>query len=120
MSFVSNYHNEQPVGNMFEWHFTFLGAKGTPFEGGLYHGSISLPANYPKSGPSVRLLNPNQRFKVGLRSAAAVAESRSWVVGMVGMMVVVVVVESVSFRNHDWWRLMPCLTLNSHPRAHPH
>lgn len=49
---------------MFEWHFTFLGAKGTPFEGGLYHGSISLPADYPKSGPSVRLLNPNQRFKV--------------------------------------------------------
>lgn len=60
-------HNEQPVGNMFEWHFTFLGAKGTPFEGGLYHGSVSLPANYPKSGPSVRLLSPNQRFKVRRR-----------------------------------------------------
>ncbi len=52
---------------MFEWHFTFLGAKGSPFEGGLYHGSISLPADYPKSGPSVRLLNPSQRFKVGGR-----------------------------------------------------
>lgn len=53
----------QPVGNMFEWHFTFLGAKDSPFEGGLYHGSITLPPDYPQSGPSVRLLTPNQRFK---------------------------------------------------------
>lgn len=50
---------------MFEWHFTFLGAKDSPFEGGLYHGSITLPPDYPQSGPSVRLLNTNQRFKVG-------------------------------------------------------
>eukprot|EP00903_Cladosiphon_okamuranus_P018813 g17304.t2 len=64
----------KPVGNMFEWHFTFLGAKGTPFEGGLYHGSISLPENYPKSGPSVRMLNPNQRFKVGSRICLSASE----------------------------------------------
>lgn len=57
----------QPVGNMFEWHFTFLGAKDSPFEGGLYHGSITLPPDYPQSGPSVRLLNTNQRFKVRQR-----------------------------------------------------
>lgn len=54
----------QPVGNMFEWHFTFLGARDSPFEGGLYHGSITLPADYPQSGPAVRLLTHNQRFKV--------------------------------------------------------
>lgn len=70
--------NEQPVGNMFEWHFTFLGAKGTPFEGGLYHGSISLPENYPKSGPSVRMLNPNQRFKVSETSRVFGHCSRRW------------------------------------------
>ncbi|CAN0001255.1 unnamed protein product [Discosporangium mesarthrocarpum] len=64
----------KPVGNMFEWHFTFLGAKGSPFEGGLYHGSISLPPDYPLSGPSVRLLNKNQRFKVGSRICLSASE----------------------------------------------
>ncbi|CAM9829104.1 unnamed protein product, partial [Scytosiphon promiscuus] len=65
---------------MFEWHFTFLGAKDSPFEGGLYHGSISLPANYPQSGPSVRLLNNNQRFKVGSRICLSASEyhQESW------------------------------------------
>ncbi|CAN0014717.1 unnamed protein product [Ectocarpus sp. 12 AP-2014] len=64
----------KPVGNMFEWHFTFLGAKDSPFEGGLYHGSISLPENYPQSGPSVRLLNTNMRFKVGSRICLSASE----------------------------------------------
>ncbi|CAM9807777.1 unnamed protein product [Laminaria digitata] len=64
----------KPVGNMFEWHFTFLGAKDSPFEGGLYHGSITLPPDYPQSGPSVRLLNTNQRFKVGSRICLSASE----------------------------------------------
>ncbi|CAM9546242.1 unnamed protein product [Choristocarpus tenellus] len=64
----------KPVGNMFEWHFTFLGAKGSLFEGGLYHGSIILPPDYPLSGPSVRLLNKNQRFKVGARICLSASE----------------------------------------------
>ncbi|CAN0407842.1 unnamed protein product [Pylaiella littoralis] len=64
----------KPVGNMFEWHFTFLGAKDSPFEGGLYHGSICLPADYPLSGPSVRLLNASQRFKVGSRICLSASE----------------------------------------------
>lgn len=64
----------KPVGNMFEWHFTFLGARDSPFEGGLYHGSITLPADYPQSGPAVRLLTHNQRFKVGSRICLSASE----------------------------------------------
>lgn len=49
--------------NAFEWHFTFAGPQGTEYEGGLYHGCVQLPANYPNSAPSVRLLTPNGRFQ---------------------------------------------------------
>jgi ubiquitin-protein ligase len=47
--------------NIFEWHFTFAGPPGTDYEGGLYHGKIILPGDYPNSAPSVRLMTPNGR-----------------------------------------------------------
>ena len=42
--------------NLFEWHFTILGPSGTDFEGGLYHGRIILPTEYPMKPPSIILL----------------------------------------------------------------
>lgn len=42
--------------NLFEWHFTIRGAKDTPFEGGIYHGRIILPADYPFQPPEIALL----------------------------------------------------------------
>lgn len=42
--------------NLFEWHFTILGPGGTDFEGGLYHGRIILPTEYPMKPPSIILL----------------------------------------------------------------
>lgn len=42
--------------NLFEWHFTIRGAKDTPFEGGIYHGRIILPADYPFHPPEIALL----------------------------------------------------------------
>jgi ubiquitin-conjugating enzyme E2 J2 len=51
--------------NIFEWHFTFAGPPDSPYEGGLYHGRIVLPKNYPLSPPSVQLLTPNGRFAEG-------------------------------------------------------
>ena len=50
--------------NLFEWHFTILGPSGTDFEGGLYHGRIILPTEYPMKPPSIILLT--------VRSMAAV------------------------------------------------
>jgi len=39
--------------NIFEWHFTIRGPVGTPFEGGIYHGRILLPAEYPFKPPNI-------------------------------------------------------------------
>lgn len=50
--------------NLFEWHFTVQGPKGTDFEGGIYHGRILLPKEYPMHPPHIILLTPNGRFEV--------------------------------------------------------
>jgi len=53
--------------NIFEWHFTIRGPVGTPFEGGIYHGRILLPAEYPFKPPNIVWLTPNGRFEVGTK-----------------------------------------------------
>jgi len=42
--------------NLFEWHFTVQGPPGTDFEGGVYHGRIILPADYPMRPPNIILM----------------------------------------------------------------
>ena len=42
--------------NIFEWHFTIRGPPDTDFDGGIYHGRILLPAEYPMKPPSIILL----------------------------------------------------------------
>ncbi|BEI86044.1 hypothetical protein CcaverHIS002_0603310 [Cutaneotrichosporon cavernicola] len=51
--------------DIFEWHCTLRGVKGTEYEGGLYHLRILLPASYPMSAPDIVLLTPNGRFELG-------------------------------------------------------
>ena len=51
--------------NLFEWHFTIRGPPDTAFEGGVYHGRILLPSDYPFKPPNIVFMTPNGRFKVG-------------------------------------------------------
>ena len=51
--------------DLFEWHFTFRGSEGTDYEGGLYHGRILYPEDYPLGSPEIVLLNRNGRFEPG-------------------------------------------------------
>jgi len=53
----SRYHAAPLEDNMFEWHFTIRGSKDTDFEGGLYHGRILLPLEYPFKPPNIIFLN---------------------------------------------------------------
>ncbi|KAL9647506.1 hypothetical protein ABK040_006866 [Willaertia magna] len=53
--------------NLFEWHFTIAGPKETAFEGGIYHGRIILPPEYPLKPPDIVLLTPNGRFETGTK-----------------------------------------------------
>lgn len=53
-----------PIGqDIFVWHFTIKGPRDSPFEGGIYHGKIIFPQNYPYSPPDIYFLTPNGRFE---------------------------------------------------------
>ncbi|CAK8688918.1 unnamed protein product [Clavelina lepadiformis] len=61
---TSEYSASPLEDNLFEWHFTFRGPEGSDFHGGIYHGRILLPPEYPMKPPSIMLLNHNGRFEV--------------------------------------------------------
>ncbi|CAB3375406.1 Hypothetical predicted protein [Cloeon dipterum] len=59
--------------NLFEWHFTVRGPSGTDFEGGLYHGRILLPPEYPMKPPNIILLTPSGRFEVNKKICLSIS-----------------------------------------------
>lgn len=66
------FHAQPLESDLFEWHFSFRGPPDTPFEGGVYHGRILLPPEYPLKPPEIILLTPNGRFEVGKRICLSV------------------------------------------------
>lgn len=52
---------------MFVWHFTIRGAAQTDFEGGIYHGKILLPAEYPFKPPNIMFTTPTGRFETNTK-----------------------------------------------------
>ncbi|CAK1550444.1 unnamed protein product [Leptosia nina] len=59
--------------NLFEWHFTVRGPPGTDFDGGIYHGRILLPKEYPMHPPHIILLTPNGRFEVNKKICLSIS-----------------------------------------------
>lgn len=55
-----------------EWHFTLAGPADTPYAGGLYHGRISFPADYPFAPPNVFFATPSGRFETNTRICLSV------------------------------------------------
>ena len=51
--------------NIFEWHFSFRGPPSSVYEGGIYHGKILLPLEYPFKPPTVIMLSPTGRWEEG-------------------------------------------------------
>lgn len=47
--------------NLFEWHFSVRGPPDSDFDGGVYHGRIVLPPEYPMKPPSIILLTVRRR-----------------------------------------------------------
>lgn len=61
----SDYHAEPLEDNIFEWHFTIKGPEApSAYSGGIYHGRILLPPQYPLRPPNFRFLTPTGRFEV--------------------------------------------------------
>mmetsp|Transcript_21571 Transcript_21571/g.27218 ORF Transcript_21571/g.27218 Transcript_21571/m.27218 type:complete len:386 (-) Transcript_21571:160-1317(-) len=61
------YHAAPLENDMFVWHFTIRGAPDTDFEGGIYHGKILLPAEYPFKPPNIMFTTPNGRFETNTK-----------------------------------------------------
>ena len=66
--------------NLFEWHFTFRGPEDSEYDGGFYHGRITLPPEYPMKPPSIMLLNPNGRFELNKKICLSISgyHPESW------------------------------------------
>ncbi|CAN0394504.1 unnamed protein product, partial [Phaeothamnion confervicola] len=56
-----------------QWHFTLRGPPATPFAGGVYHGRILLPSDYPFKPPNIVFLTPNGRFEVGAKICLSIS-----------------------------------------------
>lgn len=66
--------------NLFEWHFTIRGPGDTEFDGGIFHGRIVLPPDYPMKPPSIIILTPNGRFEVNKKICLSISghHPESW------------------------------------------
>lgn len=65
--------------DLFEWHFSVRGPPETAFAGGVYHGRIILPADYPfKVRKSNELLGVCS-IVVGRLCASPLNDERTWV-----------------------------------------
>lgn len=76
----SRYHATPLEENMFEWHFTIRGPTGSDFDGGVYHGRILLPAEYPFKPPNIVFLTKNGRFDLGVKICLSISayHEESW------------------------------------------
>lgn len=66
--------------NLLEWHFVLEGAKSTDYEGGVYHGKLVFPPQYPYKPPSISLFTPNGRFATNTKLCLSMTDyhPESW------------------------------------------
>lgn len=66
--------------SLLEWHFVLEGTPGSEFEGGVYHGKLVFPPQYPFKPPSISLFTPNGRFAVNTKLCLSMTDyhPESW------------------------------------------
>lgn len=60
--------------NILEWHYVVRGPEGTPYEGGMYHGKLLFPSEFPFKPPSIYMITPNGRFKCNTRLCLSISD----------------------------------------------
>ncbi|MCO5587891.1 hypothetical protein L7F22_041843 [Adiantum nelumboides] len=60
--------------DILEWHYVLEGSEGTPFAGGIYHGKLKFPADYPFKPPGISMLTPNGRFATQKRICMSMSD----------------------------------------------
>ncbi|GAA5877406.1 hypothetical protein JCM16303_003319 [Sporobolomyces ruberrimus] len=67
-------YNAAPLeSDLFDWHFTIRGLTASQFEGGVYHGRMILPSEYPFKPPEIYLLTPSGRFEVNRKICLSIS-----------------------------------------------
>lgn len=60
--------------NILEWHYIIFGAPNTPYEGGVYHGKLVFPNDFPFKPPSIYMITPSGRFQVNTRLCLSISD----------------------------------------------
>ncbi|GIY96846.1 ubiquitin-conjugating enzyme E2 J2 [Caerostris extrusa] len=60
--------------NILEWHFAVIGPEDTPYKGGVYHGKLIFPSEFPFKPPSIYMITPNGRFKCNTRLCLSISD----------------------------------------------
>ena len=50
------------------------GPEGTPYSGGIYHGKLQFPSEFPFKPPAIYMLTPNGRFKCNVRLCLSISD----------------------------------------------
>ncbi|EEC47060.1 predicted protein [Phaeodactylum tricornutum CCAP 1055/1] len=66
--------------NLLEMHYVIEGSKDTEYEGGVYHGKLIFPREYPLKPPGVMMITPSGRFQPGRRLCLSMSDfhPESW------------------------------------------
>jgi len=60
--------------NILEWHYIVEGPENSSYEGGLYHGKLVFPREFPFKPPSIYMLTPNGRFMCNTRLCLSISD----------------------------------------------
>ncbi|XP_062505509.1 ubiquitin-conjugating enzyme E2 J2-like [Corticium candelabrum] len=60
--------------NILEWHYTVRGPSESSYAGGIYHGKLVFPREFPFKPPSIYMLTPNGRFKCNTRLCLSISD----------------------------------------------
>jgi len=75
--------------NILEWHYLVRGPENSPYEGGIYHGKLKFPPEFPFRAPSIYMITPSGRFKTNTRLCLSISDfhpdtwNPAWSVGTI-------------------------------------
>lgn len=66
--------------NILVWHYVLEGDAASEYAGGLYHGKITFPSQYPFRPPAIVMVTPSGRFQSNTRLCLSMSDyhPESW------------------------------------------
>nr|CAD7572872.1 unnamed protein product [Timema californicum] len=64
----------EPVPSNILEHYVVKGPENTPYEGGLYHGKLVFPREFPFKPPSIYMTTPSGRFRTNTRLCLSISD----------------------------------------------